>query len=296
MYKKPTSKNIDFTINLDINSKDDYIEAQKKLKELNAHINAVDTKSEPILTDAIKQLKSAMKTYESNPIKVTVEHTLSNAHDDNDSWEGTIYEADESFGVSANFKIKYIDTKGSFSEREVTVRNAGTINGKKAIFGYCKLRNQSRTFIIKQISECIDLDTGEFINDIYTYLQNKYENSPEKTMHDVEMNDKDFLNALVYVGRADGQYRKEEKLIVCDAVRKLSGDNRITDEVINKILDTYGLISLQSFKLAVGRISSRPEETKQLVLDTVKQIIGTQKTVHPTEQVALDYIQKKINM
>jgi hypothetical protein len=295
-YKKLKYKNVDFTINLNIDSEDDYIEAQKKLKELSAHIRAVDAKSNSILSDAIKQLQSAINNYENNRARITVEYSSSSSYDDNDSWEGTVYESDESFGISANFKIKYTDSKGSFSEREVTVRNAGTINGKKAIFGYCKLRNQSRTFIINQISECIDLDTGEFIKDIYTYLENKYENSPEKIMCDVEINEKDILNILTYVGRADTRYQKEEKLIVCDTVRKLSVDNHITDEVINRALDSFGLISLQSFKLAVGRVSSRPDEVKQLVLDATKQIIGTQKTVHPMEQVALDYIQKKFNM
>jgi hypothetical protein len=236
---------------------------------------------------------STNKSTKNNTVKVTIEHSASNYNEDQDSWEGTLYEAEESFGVSGNFTIKYTDSKGLFSERELIVRNAGTINGKKAIFGYCKLRNQSRTFIINQISECVDLDTGEFIKDIYSYLQNKYENSPEKALYEVETNEKDILNVLAFIGRADGQFRKEEKQIICDAVIRLSGNDKINHEVIIKALGNYGDNSIQSFKLAIGRISLRPEKIKQLVSDTAKQIVGTQKIIHPSEQEALDYINKK---
>lgn len=214
--------------------------------------------------------------------------------DDYDSWEGTVYEAEYSFGVSANFKIKYTDSKGAETEREVTVRNAGTINGKKAIFGYCKMRNASRTFIIAQIFECIDLDTGEFVNDIYTYLQNKYENSPEKAIVDFERNEMDTLSILAYVGRADEQFRKAEKEIAFEAISKISGDDRITYDAVDKLLSNYGRNSSRSFKLAVGRAAaSKPEPTKAIILDATQRMVATQKQVSPAEKEALDYICKK---
>lgn len=290
---KPNYQSVELSINLDIQNEKDYEEATRKLKELNYHLPVTDPKTKPILVDAIKQLKVAMQEYRNNPIGIKIEYSTSSNYEDTDSWEGTIYEADESFGVSANLRIKYTDSKGSFSEREVTVRNAGVMNGKKAIFGYCKLRNQSRTFIINQISECIDLDTGECIQDIYTHLQEKYNSSPEKAMNEVINNEQDILNVWVYIARADSQYRKEEKLIICNAVRALSVDRRITDEVINKELNGYKAISIHSFKLAVGRLSSRSDEIKNLISNTAKQIVETQKTVHYVEQEALDYIDKR---
>lgn len=290
---KPNYQSVELSINLDIKNEKDYIEAVHKLQELNDHLPTTGPKTKPILVDAIKQLKSAMQEYRNNPNGIKIEYSTSSNYEDTDSWEGTIYEADESFGVSANIKIKYTDSKGLFSERDVTVRNAGIMNGKKAIFGYCKLRNQSRTFIINQISECIDLDTGEFIQDVYAYLQEKYNSSPEKSMDEVVNNEQDILNVWVYIARADSQYRKEEKLVICNAIRALSGDSRITDEVINKELNSYKAISIHSFKLAIGRLSSRSDEIKNLISNTAKQIVETQKTVHHAEQEALDYIDKR---
>lgn len=237
--------------------------------------------------------KSEPKTNYIDEINVNNNYSENDFIYDSDSWEGTLYDSDYNHAVSSTFRIKYTDSNGNQTDRDVLVKNIGSIKGKKAIFGYCKMRESNRTFIISKISECIDLDTGEFIDDIYDYLFDKYNDSPEKSIDEFDKNEKDILNLLAYIGRADGQFKKEEKRIIHDAIKELTNDNRITYEAIDVLLKEYGHFTLQSFKLAVGRISKKDDSTKSIINNAARKIVDTQKTISPREQEALDYISKR---
>lgn len=280
---------INLHIDLEIKNDDDYRKAEDKLDELNDYLEIVDNKTRPILEDAINQLENATLKYESK-----LGNSTEFKEDDNyDPFEGTIYDASDLLRIRTKARIVYKDKNGNETSRDIDVNGIGMAGNGKAIYGYCHLRNANRTFIIKNIKEYIDLETGEVIEYVFPYLEKKYQASPYKSLDDFLNQSLDILEVLFYIGKADTQLKKEERAIICDAVRRIANDDRISDDMVNKIMDQMFPHTERTFKIKIGKMLDLTIEMKRDVFDTMSAIVHTQKTIHPAEQTALDYTSKK---
>lgn len=105
----------------------------------------------------------------------------SDATDDKDSWEGGFWEVQQPFPAKATLRIKYEDGAGKQTERVVDVRQFGIDVNGNILIGHCRMRNATRTFRMERIKRCVDEETGEIVSDVFTYLREKYDSSPEHT-------------------------------------------------------------------------------------------------------------------
>ena len=214
--------------------------------------------------------------------------------DDRDAYEGAFYEASDPKKVSAHLQIEYTDGKGKDSARLVRVReyDDGLYGG--VILGLCELRNANRTFRYDRIRSCTDVDTGEVVSDVKTYLNQIYEASPERSTDILASDYIDVLKVLFYMAKADGQFRKEEKVVIANYVGGLVRDERITPALVTAVTSELGGLSLQAFKLAFGRVLKSGQADPVGLQKCCQDIVDTQKKVHPSEQEALDYLTKKL--
>lgn len=211
---------------------------------------------------------------------------------DKDAWEGDFYEAENPLDVKKSFDIVYTDGNGKTTERIVDVQKFDEQLHGGIVLGHCRMRKANRTFRFDRISKCIDIETGELITDIPSYLKSAYELSPEASRDNLIKEHYDVLRVLLYVGKADGQYRKAEKVVVRDACRKLANDERVTDEMVDDIISRIEAPGVHSFKLAVGRLA-KSQGLRIDVLEVSKQIVDTQSNITANEQEALDYLTKR---
>lgn len=190
-------------------------------------------------------------------------------------------------------KFNYVDGRGNRTSRSVVVRqfDNGLYGG--ILIGLCELRDANRTFRFDRISQCVDLDTGESIADVREHLNERYANSPERSVEILLSDYLDTLKVLYFVAKADGQYRREEKEVVAGYLRKLIRDDRVTTAMVEDALRTIGVPSMQAFKMAVGRVLKSGQVDPALLRRCCEEIVATQATVHAREQEALDYIEKK---
>lgn len=235
--------------------------------------------------------KGASKKPE-EPLGITLTTTYEDG--DSDSWEGGMWEAADPHKVSANLRLEYTDAKGEKTTRNVRVREFDNTLYGGILMGICELRDAHRTFRFDRIRTCVDLDTGEVVNDVRAYLNKLYETSPERSTDLLVSDYLDALKVVYYVAKADGQYRKAEKEVVTQFVQILVRDTRITSEMIDVAIQTVSVPTIQAFKLAVGRIVKGGQIDPSLLNQCCKEIVATQGAVHPSEQEALDYIEKKI--
>jgi len=210
-----------------------------------------------------------------------------------DSWEGGFWEASDPKKLNATLLIDYCDAKGDKTRRGVSVRQFDNDLYGGMVIGHCLLRNATRTFRFDRIKACVDMETGEVVDDIKSYLNDLYEKSPDR-LTDLLVSDYiDILKVLYFIAKADGQYMASEKKVIADYLRQLMRDNRLTDTMVNSAIRGVSVPSFPAFKLALGRVLKGgwvdPEKLKECCYDIVK----TQKTIHPNEQAALDYIDKK---
>jgi len=234
-----------------------------------------------------------------NPeIKVTFESSGFDDEEDDedrDSWEGGFWDASNPKRLTAHVEFEYIDGNKSVTTRAVRIREFDNELNGGIIMGHCKLRNSTRTFRLDRITKCVDLETGELITDVKKYLNERYENSPERSTEILTTDYIDVLKVIYFVAKADGQYRKEEKEVISLYVRKLMSDDRITAKMIDEILKAIDVPTMQGFKLALGRVLKGGEVNPELLALCCQEIVDTQKSVHPMEKEALEYIGKKLS-
>lgn len=212
---------------------------------------------------------------------------------DHDAWEGSFWEVSQPLPARATLRISYVDGAGSSTERTVDVRQFGAFGDATLVIGHCHMRNATRTFRSDRITSCIDEETGELVADVRSYLQAKYDASPDRTKDELLVDEYDTLRVLLYVGKADGQLRSAEKAVIRETCVALTGDSRLTDKSIDELFACMDVPTLQAFKLAVGRLSKRDSAAQAVVLAAAERMVATQKTVHASEQVALDYMKRR---
>lgn len=237
------------------------------------------------------------------PMKVTISYDdgrgarssgrTPDAGDGQDAWEGSFWEIGTPQRVAAALQFDYTDGAGSRTTRKVDVRQFGPWGDALLVIGHCRLRDATRTFRTDRMRNCVDLDTGELIDDVAAFLRERHARSPEaagKRLVDAEY---DTLRVLYYVGKADGQLRAAEKAIIRATASALVADSTLTDAAIDRVLAEMDLPTIRAFKLAVGRLASRDAPAREAVLRATEQMIATQKTVHPSEREALDYMRQR---
>lgn len=212
---------------------------------------------------------------------------------DQDNWEGNFWEVEQPFTGTATLRIDYEDGTGHKTKRVIDIRKYGTAYYGDIIMAYCRMRNAPRTFRTDRIKHCVDVDTGEIIRDVFTYLREKYERSPEHKRDTLLENEYDTLRVLLYIGKADGQLRAEEKTIIRETCRALANDSRITDVMIDELFYNLQIPTIHAFKLAVGRLVKKGTQAYAVVMNAAEAMVATQKTVHPSEKEALEYMRKR---
>lgn len=253
-----------------------------------------------MLSPSTPRKSGSSKTTHDIPITVKVtyeseEKTRSpDSDDDRDNWEGSFWEVQQPFPAKATLRIEYEDGAGKGTERVVDVRQFGTDVTGNILIGHCRMRNATRTFRTDRIKRCIDEETGEIVSDVFAYLREKYDSSPERTRDTLYEEEYDTLRVLLYVGKADGQLRAPEKAIIRETCRALANDSRITDTMIDEIFSSLDTPTLHAFKLAVGRLAKKEAAAHTLLMKAAEDMVATQKTVHPAEKEALEYMRKRL--
>ncbi|MEJ6007549.1 WYL domain-containing protein [Paucibacter sp. AS339] len=236
------------------------------------------------------------------PIKITVSYEdggygrQPRESIDKDEWEGSFWEVSQPLPAKAKLKLKYTDGAGRKTERTVDVRQFGAVGPTTLLIGHCNMRDATRTFRCDRIESCIDEESGEVVSDVRTYLQTKYDESPDRTKDLLLEGEYDTLRVLLYVGKADGQLRSAEKAVIRETCVAITNDSRLTDGTIQDLLANMDVPTLQAFKLAVGRLAKRDPAAQSVVMTAAEKMVATQKTVHQAEQEALDYMKKRFSI
>lgn len=212
-------------------------------------------------------------------------------HDnDRDAWELDFRgESIDPITINTTIQFDYRDGNGNATKRTVNVREYDKVYGG-AIIGLCQLRSATRTFRTDRMANCTNPETGEPIADVNEHLLAIYNSSPQASLDKIPL---DVASILLYVSKADGQYRQPEKVIVREAIRQQANDDHITDEMVDEVMKIT-VPSKTSFQRAVGRVVRGESECNIDLVTTAQAIIDTGKTTTPTEQEIIDYLKKKL--
>ena len=229
-----------------------------------------------------------------------------------DNFEGWFYdEVSDYINIKKKLSIKYKDGQGQVTKRDIDVYKFGRTSYGGFILAVCNLRNANRSFRTDRILECIDLETGEFIKDVASFLENEYlktdeykniqikqQKQEEKAKEVKYYNDfwdkyNTLLKIIVYMVKCDGTYNKREKAIVREVFEYLENNNElITDKFLNKVVKNIKMPTERGFKVNVTKFIKENKFDIDIV-ELAKNIISTQNTIHPREQEMIKFLNKK---
>lgn len=210
------------------------------------------------------------------------------------SREISFWELQTIYSCDVNLEIKYTDMYGEETQRKVHVTAFGKDENVGCFAGYCNLRNAPRTFRYDRVGECIDIDSGEVVVDIHGHLMARYEKSPQRAMDIMQTDNADILRILFYVGKADGTLRAAERAIILVTCHRFTGDSRITDDMLQNYLRSIERPTIQAFNLAVARLASSSFDKRTWLIDAAERIVATQKSAHPDEIEAIQYLHNRL--
>lgn len=210
-----------------------------------------------------------------------------------DNWEGHVLESDDVKPFHIHIGFSYKDGAGNVTKREIISKNyTRTYNGGM-LYGHCKLRNANRSFWFSRMSSVYDADTGEIIENIRDYIFNEYAKTSAGKSEIFSEENEDFLTIIYFAGVCDGQFRKEEKLIIGKHVQDMIGAEMSTDDV-DFILSNYDKPTERKFTIALNRVKKNEPEKISLIYEIANEIVATQKKVHPMEELMLKKIRDRL--
>ena len=184
-------------------------------------------------------------------------------------------------------QFDYIDAKDEKTTRRVKVSSVDD----EYLRGWCYERSASRTFRLDRIAKLYDED-GKKVKDIMGFFKDEYEKSSDYILMNYIDENIYLLKVLIYLVKADGRYSAKEKVVVRKFLRDMT-EIDFEDDLIDKIMKSITAPSFDEFKSYVDELSSK--ENRYDLTGVAKDIIGTQSSVHPNEQQALDYIESAEN-
>jgi hypothetical protein len=212
-----------------------------------------------------------------------------------DAWEGYQYERDQINNVSAELHIKYEDSDGQRSERDVSLRKyAPATPGKYLLIAHCHLRNDTRSFHSDQVLDCIDRETGEAVLDVAEEVERRYRKSPEGALKSFVENWQPAIVAMLVIGRADGRLMRAERKIISGLCRSLARDSRLTDELIDRMLDHFPKATDLDFSRAIAKLSKRELFSRKIILRGAELLLATDKRITDEERRLVELLRTAI--
>ena len=211
-----------------------------------------------------------------------------------DTWEGTFADSTETFPVIADLRIDYTNAKAGDTQRTVSIRECGLLDGTMIIIGHCQLRNATRTFRTDRIRRCFDASTGEQIFDVPDFLRRKYFTSPAFSVQRLLDEESDAIKVMVYLARANARLTEPKVRACTEACIALVKDARIEASTIKDILKKTSIPTLPAIKTAISRLSKADKVRHPILLAFADKIVSAQNKLPGSDVDAIGYLRKKL--
>jgi len=219
------------------------------------------------------------------------DESIEGGEDEKDNWERFDFYNAKMLPAKGRYRICYEDQRGLKTERDIEVKRVHENAGMYAIDAHCLLRNAHRSFLGERIQKAINLDSGEIVENLPKDAMANYSDSGEGRA--LAAIDKEWMGiaVLVFVCRADGQMRKEERNIVAEYLKRRCTDMPLDDMELDSAIKSIGEPDHQEFKRIIRDLKTACEHERLTdLLNCAKLIVGTQKTIAPMERAALEIL------
>lgn len=263
---------------------------EEEIRNSNARIGAAANQLDDIKGD----LRGFFVAYLNREI-----HGISESGSDNEPSLQPTYDywaATEAFGRPIDLKLhlRYQKMNGQIDERDFDLREFRRGAEGYGLEGFCHLRKDHRSLTSQGVLHCVDRDTGEVIGDLPAYIEQHYVASGSAKFDDVCDEHDDELTVLFYFAKADGAMRPAEQAILVDYIASFIPEGKPSVAEIEQVVLGWRPPGKGAFWAAVRGIAERSTETLRKVIAVAEQMQATDNDTGKDEQLALNYMRKKL--
>lgn len=240
------------------------------------------TQSPPTAQDDARPLRAA-QTEPEKPIE------------DRDAYEGYFGDTKEQRSIKKTVQIDYRDGNGNTTTRTFDIQKFEPNGLDGMILGWCHLRRARRTLRFDRIAKAVDMETGEIIQDLQARLNQEWEASIEPVLDRLFAEHGDALKLMLYAAKADGAMRAKELGVIAHHCADIAGDHRINSATVKELMGYVELPTERSFTITYNKLRREQPEMAQRIARVCREIVGTQASVHPTEQAMLNILDKPLS-
>lgn len=198
--------------------------------------------------------------------------------------------------AEARIRVNYTDRGGRKTQREIDVKRFGWDGKEGGLWAYCHARRDNRSFLISRISEAVDRDTGEVIENLGPWLESRWDTTDEGIESKMHSQLGDALSALFYLARCDGTMRQQEAQAIIDFVEESGFPRPIAERVPNEIRK-WAVPSQRSYAIMLGKIAKdSPEGRRQAIYKAALSIQASKKKITELEAIGLAKMKAKFNI
>lgn len=190
--------------------------------------------------------------------------------------------------INAQVKLAYVSTSGEKTERIVDVRAFYRGENGCLFGGFDHLRKAYRKLSSKCVKEAVDIETGEFISDIFAFFESKYIESPDYLYDYIFTKHGKEIYIFLYLACADGALREAERKIIANYCIEQEGFNTLSLEKLDELLKSLYRPSKYEFHQY-----TRTTEFNPTMWAVANNIVSTNTKPHSEQTRALGYIQKQ---
>jgi hypothetical protein len=160
--------------------------------------------------------------------------------------------------------------------------------GDQAILGaHCQLLKRFIDFNSQSLQRCLDLQSGEWIDDLPAFLEASHAASQQGQLDRLYQSHQDELAVLLYVGRADGVLQRREKELIAHYLAGRFTGGGLQVEEIARDLAWKPVPNRDDFRLATQRLALLDASLKDQIVQLCRQLIVVKETLDGDEEASM---------
>ena len=160
--------------------------------------------------------------------------------------------------------------------------------GDQAILGaHCQLLKRFLDFNSQSLQRCLDLQSGEWIDDLPAFLEASHAASQQGQLDRLYQSHQDEIAVLLYVGRADGVLQRREKELIAHYLAGRFTGGALQVEEIARDLAWKPVPNHDDFRLATQRLALLDASLKDQIVQLCRQLIEVKETLDGDEEASM---------
>ena len=253
----------------------------------------LDRYSKPILSHTLQEDRKLLSEL-SDPRK------NANYFSDQFGPEKDAYEIPESLmtdviALRKILKFRYIDQKGQESRRTVELKEIQFYGSEgQFLYGECRMRREGRTFKTSRMWDIIDVETGEVIEDVSTFLVSAYKESVVGRLSVWFQEYERIGKAWLYLLKANKTPTKKEYDVLKNAFSEILNGAVVTTKDIQDVFEDATITTPIGFQRLVSGIKNHHASEAQRFVYVCKSIVEARSNPNFADEAALKYVLQKI--